>query len=277
MSEQPQATPVQDNPSNETVESPQVPVSPGNSQIQYLVPSLTPEQSIWDKSVTIMATLGVIGIVVFLVYVLSMFSRVNQWSTVTDSFANDMLQVRISFPQNVGRDETNKLHVVVENIGQETFSNLRVGFTSNGIARFKASEALFSELPANAQRNATLEYTIDNASVIRDSEIQLTAHLYYMTATLPITGTALSTTVQLLQPVAFNQPISISVNPDREYYLETQEVLNNASAKLPALIIGIISAIGALVSINVQGGPAKIVQWLVRAPVTNNVNGGNEP
>lgn len=271
MSEQPQTTPVQDNPSDETVESLQVPVSPENSQIQHPGWSLTPERAIWDKSVTIMATLGVIGIVVFLFYLLSMFSRVNQWSTVTDSFANDMLQVRISFPQNVGRDETNKLHVVVENIGQETFSNLRVGLTSNGIARFQNSEAIFPELPANAQRTATLEYTIDKASIIRDSEVQLTAHLYYVTATLPITGTILSTTVQLPQPVAFNQPITISVDTDREYYLETQEFLTNASAKLPAIITIIISAIAALASLN----PAKVSQLLGRSPTEKTANSIN--
>ena len=271
MSDQPQTTPVQDNPPDETVEPSQVPVFPENSQIQHPGLSLTPERAIWDKSVTIMATLGVIGIVVFLVYLLSMFSRVNQWSTVTDSFANDMLQVRISFPQNVGRDETNKLHVVVENIGQETFSDLRVGLTSNGIARFQNSEAIFPELPANAQRAATLEYTIDKANIIRDSEVQLTAHLYYVTATLPITGTVLSTTVQLPQPVAFNQPITISVDTDREYYLETQEFLTNASAKLPAIIATIISAIAALASLN----PAKVSQLLGRSPTEKTANSIN--
>lgn len=229
-----------------------------------------------DTAIKYMANLGVIAILALLIYIAIMFNRVNQWQSVTESFANNALQVRISYPQNVGRDETSKLHVVVENTGQETFSNLRLGFTSNGIARFKDSEALFAELPANAQRNTTLEYTIDNASAIRDSNIQLTAYLYYITGTLPITGTVLSTTVQTIQTPqmsAFSQPILISVNPDREYYLEAEKFWSNASAKLPAIILSIISAIGAFVSINVQGGPAKILEWFMRAPTTKNEKG----
>lgn len=229
----------------------------------------------WDTAIRYMAYLGVVGIFVFLIYIAVVFNRVNQWQSVMESFANNALQVRISYPQNVGRDETSKLHVVVENTGQETFSNLRLGFTSNGIARFTNSEALFTELPAKAQRNMTLEYTIDNASDIRNSDIQLTAHLYYITATLPITGTVLSTTMQTPQVVAFRQPIVISINPDREYYLEAEEFWSDTSAKLPAIIISIISAIGAFVSINVQGGPAKMLQWFVRMPTTNNEKGDN--
>lgn len=234
------------------------------------------ETSGWDTAIRYMAYLGGIAILTFLIYVAVIFNRVNQWQSVTESFANNALQVRISYPQNVGRDETSRLHVVVENTGQETLSNLRLGFTSNGIARFKDSEALFAELPAKAQRNTTLEYTIDNASAIRDSDIQLTAFLYYITATLPVTGTVLSTTlhtIQTPQAAAFSQPIVISVNPDREYYLEAEEFWSNASAKLPAIIVSIISAIAAFVSINIQGGPGKILQWLVRPPTTNKGKG----
>lgn len=230
----------------------------------------------WDITIRYMAYLGTISILIFLGYIGVVFNHVNQWESITESFANNALQVRISYPQNVGRNETSKLHVVVENTGQETFSNLRLGFTSNGIARFKDSEALFAELPTKAQRNTTLEYTIDNTIAIRNSDIQLTAYLYYITATLPITGTVLSTTVQMIptpQAAAFRQPIVISVNPDREYYLEAKEFWSNASAKLPAVIVSIISAIAAFVSINIQGGPGKILQWLIRPPTTNNGKG----
>lgn len=225
------------------------------------------ERSKWDTAIQYMAYLGVIGFLAFLVYMAVVFNRVNQWHSVNTSFANDALQVRISYPQHVGRNETSQLHVVVENRSQESFTDLRVGFTSNGIARFKNSEAIFTSLPTNAQRNATLEYTIDNAELVRGSNVQLTAYLYYITTTVPITN---ATTTLPLQSAQFNEPISILVNPDREYYLRVEAFWGDLATKLPAIIISIISAIGAFVSIKVEGGPTRILQWLVRAPDTDN-------
>lgn len=231
-------------------------------------PTAKRNSSRWTTAVKIMANLGLLWSIGFLVWTLVLFSRVNQWNSVTESFVNDTLHIRVSFPTYAGRDETSRLHVVVENSGDQPFYNLRLSFISNGIARFKNGEALFSELLANTQRTATLEYTIDNANIIRDSEVILVAHLYYLTATLPVTNPVISATVQSPQSVLFNQPITISVNPDREYYLRTQKTVTNASAKLPTIIVSIISAIGALVSINIEGGPAKIIGWLVRAPAS---------
>ena len=111
---------------------------------------------------------------------------------------------------------------------------------------------------------------------MRGSNIQLTAQLYYITATLPITVNVSSTTPPPLQSVPFNKSITILVNPDREYYLQAEAFWGDLSTKLPAIIISIISAIGAFISINVQGGPTKILQWLVRTPSTDDKTGEQE-
>ncbi len=254
-----------------TIDGPQTPVNPIPGESSQ--PVNAPAQPMakrnswrWAVVVKIMANLGLLWSIGFLIWTLVLFSRVNQWNSVAESFVNDTLHIRVSFPTYAGRDETSRLHVVVENSGDQPFYNLRLSFISNGIARFKNGEALFSELLANTQRTATLEYTIDNANIIRDSEVILVAHLYYLTATLPVTNPVISTTVQSPQSVVFNQPITISADLDREYYLRTQKTVTNASAKLPTIIVSIISAIGALVSINIEGGPARIIGWLVRAP-----------
>lgn len=273
MTDQSQITVAQGEPVDETPDLSPAPPGAKPVNVPALEPLVAEETSWWDTAVQYMAYAGLISILGSLVYIAIVFNRVNQWDSVTESLANGAVQIRISYPRHVGRDETNKLHVVVENKGQETFTNLRVGFTSNGIARFRDSEAIFASLPANAQRNATLEYTIDNAELVRGSNMQLTAHLYYITDTLSISS---PTATLPLQSAQLNEPITILVNPDREYYLRFEAFWGDLSTKLPAIIISIISAIGAFVSINVQGGPAKILQWLVQAPRAGNSAGKPE-
>ena len=140
MTDQSPMTVDQDEPADEMPDSSPAPPEAQQINNPAVLPLEAEENSAWDTVIKWMAYLGAIGILVFLVYIAVVINRVNQWDSVTESFANEALQVRISYPQHVGRDETSKLHVVIENNGQQTFTNLRVGFTSNGIARSKTAK-----------------------------------------------------------------------------------------------------------------------------------------